>query len=1448
MEILDGAEVSLFADSKFLSKPIHMNFGSDGKLWVATSETYPQIKPGQVANDKIVVLQDTNNDGKCDKSTVFADGLLIPTGILPDIATDKGQGVYVACSTKLIYFRDTDGDDVADEQKIVLEGFGTEDTHHLLHTLRWGPDGCIYLNQSIYIHSHVPTRFGTKHLNGGGIWRFDPRTDQLTILCKGFVNPWGHAITSSGQSFVTDGAYYEGINHVFPGAVFATSPGATRVLKGMNPGSPKHCGLELLHEDSANDSMELVTADFRSHRVNRFKVSKTDSGYSSIALPDLIRSEHVAFRPIDMKLAPTGELFIADWYNPIIQHGEVDFRDARRDTTNGRIWRVKLADHPPSSPNFVSRDQSVQTALETLQSDDLQRKSWTRLLLADRWSDDLSEQLSKWVNEAADNSERAKRLLQKHWIAAAVGALTQEQIEPLLVAGDPQIRAAGLRLIGDHFVNEMSSIEFAERMISDSDWLVRLEAIALLQRIADTGKIGCLPIALQALEQPVNDEIDFALWQLVGTESTLTDREWLIGINAKQVAFLLNSNTNLEIKRIIVDQVLNRELVDVDASILSVIASTGDDDSIDRLAEKFIVELNRSNNIDSNIWSLLRSFASGLKPKPKPSPSALNRLLSLAILRSDEIQPSDTAAMENRMQSIASLIAVVKDESTLPWLGKSLEIADSPTTIAALTTALSSLGPNGAAMLESIGASSQSSTSVRVASINSLATLNVNAASRRAIELLDSVDELNGSRLNLRPVFTQKKSLSAIQQSIAKTTTLKPSTARTLLALMRDCRLDDASLLDQIASLGQLDQHRWKITPEFVAQIRARIADGLSNANQGETIYRQESLKCVQCHKIGSAGGDIGPNLISLGGSSQIDYVIESLIEPNAKLKEGFKTVVALTDQDKIVTGLERSRTEDQLSLQTAEGQMVHLELDSIIEERDGGSLMPAGLVDRLTIDQLADLVDFLSQLGRTRDFTVSSDRWIRNWKYLRNTTPMIQFLNRQGIDKLADRNDEMQWQPVTAHVSGLVQLSETDKLQPHSSQSPIQVVESTIDCKKSGNIVLKIESDHQFNLYVDGKAALAENEIYLTTGLHRIVITVLSDGNGELGCQVKDAMENPAIVEIAKLIATENSGPAIASSSGQTRKSWLVAQSTEGKAKISLTDGDVVAIVGDDLWEQIGRHAVFETQIRLANRDKSLRFRNMAWAGDDVSGQAQALFGETKDGYERRLSQIKSIAPTQVVVCFGRNEAIDSKWTIDGFIKQYSRFLDDLVHENYRITVALPPLSLANDTHSSEINENIKNYNAAIQKLCDAKNLPHVELPPIQSNYLIDGFRLSSRGLTALSIDWADLFVDFDDKVQQLLPSSQDWIKLSEANRSNETLIADSSGSIAKIYRLVRQKEDEFFYAIRPQNETYLLLFRKHEQGNNAVDLDAFRELAAKTDIEIDRSLQDAKSSTKLN
>ena len=367
------------------------------------------IAPGGEATDKILILGDPDHSGKATTSTIFADGLLLPTGVAPTpLPTKPGHpqryGCFVGQSTELLYFEDTTGAGKADRRHIVLSGFGTEDTHHIVHTLKWGPDGRLYMDQSIYIHTHAETPWGVVRLNAGGVLAWDPRTEKLEVFDKGLWNSWGHQFDQWGQSFRTDGAGFDRPDLELPGRHLCTFgrrapdhakhqsrllsqicqprthllPPLRRRLAGhrhhLRLPRPSHRPLPH-HRPRQSRGFEFRVTSFGFLRQticvarSRSRNSETRAealrdahgatrqtrnpprkrGHTTDELADVVRTSDVAFRPIDVKLGPDGALYVADWSNPVINHGEVDFRDPRRDHTHGRIWRITKKDAPPDA-------------------------------------------------------------------------------------------------------------------------------------------------------------------------------------------------------------------------------------------------------------------------------------------------------------------------------------------------------------------------------------------------------------------------------------------------------------------------------------------------------------------------------------------------------------------------------------------------------------------------------------------------------------------------------------------------------------------------------------------------------------------------------------------------------------------------------------------------------------------------------------------------------------------------------------------------------------------------------------------------------------------------------------------------------------------------------------------------------------------------------------------
>ena len=190
LEIAPGYKIELFASEREftdLANPVQLSFDNKGRLWVATMPTYPHYKPGdEKPNDKLIILEDTDGDGKADKQTTFADGLHIPVGF--EFAP---EGVYVSQGTNLVLLKDLDGDDKADRKEIILSGFDDHDTHHVISAFCADPSGALYMGEGVFLHTNVETSYGPVRGTNGGFFRYTPqrhhleRTAQLSI-----PNPW----------------------------------------------------------------------------------------------------------------------------------------------------------------------------------------------------------------------------------------------------------------------------------------------------------------------------------------------------------------------------------------------------------------------------------------------------------------------------------------------------------------------------------------------------------------------------------------------------------------------------------------------------------------------------------------------------------------------------------------------------------------------------------------------------------------------------------------------------------------------------------------------------------------------------------------------------------------------------------------------------------------------------------------------------------------------------------------------------------------------------------------------------------------------------------------------------------------------------------------------------------------------------------------------------------
>ena len=1086
-QVAEGFEVNLFASDPQVSKPIGMNFDADGRLWVVSSSIYPQIKPGQEANDKVIVLEDTKGAGRADKSTVFADGLFIPTGIAPG-----DGGCYVANSTEILHLKETANSGKADERRVVLSGFGTEDTHHIIHAFRWGPDGRLYFNQSIYIHSHVETPWGTVSLLGSGTWRFRPETMRLEPYCYGQVNPWGIVWNKWGETFETDGAGGEGIAFAFPGSAFQSAVGYDKVLPGLNHGSPKYAGLEVIDGSAmpADYQGVYLTNDFRAHRICAFRLTESGSGYVSRQLPDFIKSSDAAFRPIDIKMGPDGAIYIADWYNPIINHGEVDFRDPRRDHTHGRIWRVTAKGIATLSPLKIAK-APIGQLLDQLRSPEQYARMKAKGVLRERGAEAVAPALAAWVKAIRARSATADLdRLEALWTYESIDVVEPNLLTALLHAKDAHARAAAVRVLSHWAPQIPDAMQWLGEAVRDEHPQVRLEAIRALAAI---GSQQSIVIAEQVLDKPMDGNLEWALTQ------TARDLEpvWMPAFKSGKLtrwakpahlARALEDVKSPAAVGVLVEQLKSHSLSPADSQVVIDLLAVIDPAK----SPETLFDLATGHDIPDAATRahVLVALARTAPVAPLPAAQATARLKPLipapgTKMNDAELQLADAALRLAGTWHLGELFDTIQ---SFAWSGDAQpELRNSG--IAAMAAfgdarcidQLKKMTASGGP-----GAADQA--------IMGLASIDASVAAPYAADLIANAQ--GEQHVDLLGAFVKRAGGGAALASALSGKAIKPDTARLALRWLQSQGAQETPLNDLFRKAAGLTTGPTKLSPPQMKTVVAEVMEK-GNAANGERIFRSQQTSCFQCHGIGGAGGQLAPDLRAVGASSPIDYLVDSVLDPNKAIKDGYQGYTIATRDGEVYSGIKVRQDDREIVLRDATHD-VTIPVSSIKSQKDVGSLMPTGLADTLTHQEFLDLIRFLAELGKPGPYSVDAAPLVRRWRILQ-TAPDIEPASELPAAVASDGPD---WAPAYAMVSGEVPISTFDR----QRGATVSWARADLDVSAAGPARLLLNDAKGLTLWVDGKRVDAKPDmtVDLSAGIASLVFRIDVAQRGSTGLRVE--------------------------------------------------------------------------------------------------------------------------------------------------------------------------------------------------------------------------------------------------------------------------------------------------------------------------------------------------------
>lgn len=482
LTVPEGYRVELFAsEAEFpeLANPVQMAFDNRGRLWVATMPSYPHWQPGDPRpDDQLLILEDTNRDGKADKRTVFARGLHLPLGF--EFAP---EGVYVGQSSHLVLLRDTNGDDQADVSEIVFSGFDDHDTHHAISAFCADPSGAMYLAEGTFLHSNVETLYGTIRSSNGGFFRFAPHGRRLERTVRVSIpNPWGIAFDSYGQDFFADTSdpnvrWMSPATMAVPYGEFAPLP--PNLVPKEQMVRPT-AGLEFVSSRHFPDDVQgdlLINNNIGFLGTKQHAVSEDGTGMKMTFRQNLLQSKDGNFRPVDMEFAPDGSLYVIDWHNVLIGHMQHSARDPLRDHTHGRVYRITYPARPLVQAPTVA-GASIDALFENLKLPEDRARYRTRRELRGRPVNDVLAGLQRYLKRLDPKDPQVEHhQLEGLWVSWGIERVDVPLLKRLLSAKDHRVRAASVRVLryNGHRVSDQADLLL--QAANDTHGRVRLEAV-----------------------------------------------------------------------------------------------------------------------------------------------------------------------------------------------------------------------------------------------------------------------------------------------------------------------------------------------------------------------------------------------------------------------------------------------------------------------------------------------------------------------------------------------------------------------------------------------------------------------------------------------------------------------------------------------------------------------------------------------------------------------------------------------------------------------------------------------------------------------------------------------------------------------------------------------------------------------------------------------------------
>lgn len=939
----DGFTMRIFAAEPDVTQPISFTIDAKGRLWVAEATNYGEWKP--TGKDRVVILEE--RDGKL-KRTVFYEGFNYVTGVEVGFG-----GVWVMSPPCLYFVPDRDGDDRPDgPPEVLFDGFGyKESRHNLANGFTWGPDGWLYGGHGRTSPSDVgrPRTPADKRVHcDGGVYRIHPTRLVFENFADGTTNPWGVDFDDYGACFVSNcvnphlfhmlqGGHYEPwrnrpsslyayerlptiADHLhYAGADLRGALGKTDTL--ALGGGHAHCGTLVYLGDSFPKSFRntVFTCNVHGRRINNDTLKRKGSGYVASHGKDFMLSADPWFMGVTLRTGPDGSVFVSDWSDT----GEC--HTYKPDTATGRIYKISFGG-PKTKPLDLTKLSDAELVELQLHANDYFVRHARRILQerAVGRKPQASAQLHDSLRNLLSSQREAPQRLRALWALHATGGLNEEALRELLGDKSEHVRAWAVQLLCERDTPSGAALaSFAKMAKDDPSPVVRLYLASALQRLPLEKRWPIAEGLVSHAEDASDTNLPLMVWY--GAEP-------LVPANpAKAVGLLLSCKAPLVrqfIARRATDDALAQGAQGDLAPLVSALALADEDGRLDVLKGMRESLRGRKSFEMPAGWS-----AAYAKLSKSDNPAVREHATVLALVFGDPqalaaLRTLAAKAAAKPAERVAAIEALV--DKRVPGLEALLfeQLTDQSTRRAAL---------------RGLSAYSHAETPKKLLAVyagltadekfDAVATL----ASRReyALALLDAVEAKRVPRGDV--------SAFAARQMFALNDAKVSAKLRQVWGEVRETAADKQKLM---------------------AQYKARLSPAsmkLANPSRGRAVFAKT---CQQCHKLFGEGGAIGPDLTGTNREN-LDYLLSNVIDPSAEVGRDFRMSVVRTADARVVTGIVTQRSATRLVIQTATDK-VTLPAEDVESVKDSPlSIMPEGQLDKLTREEVRDLLAYLGSKGQ---------------------------------------------------------------------------------------------------------------------------------------------------------------------------------------------------------------------------------------------------------------------------------------------------------------------------------------------------------------------------------------------------------------------------------------------------------------------------------------------------